>query len=145
MADDDEAGNKHDEEEDHEDHEDEVVYDIRVSGLTHESEGLNTSPVKQSPILTPDSPPVVDSLSQLTTGPSPAQILDSSSAQTTPPTISNPAQTTITSISQNTSSVIPTPSTASSTSESTGTEVNQYNTAHTSSTDRQIYCIYEGK
>ncbi|XP_060761918.1 E3 ubiquitin-protein ligase TRIM63-like [Neoarius graeffei] len=120
TRDDNEAGHDHDEEE--EDHEDEVVNDTCVSGLTHESEGLKTSPFKQSPILTPDSPPVVDSVSQLSTGPSPAQILDSSSSQTTPPTTSNPAQTTITSMSQNTSSVTPTTSTTPSTSENTATE-----------------------
>ncbi|XP_026796704.1 E3 ubiquitin-protein ligase TRIM63 isoform X2 [Pangasianodon hypophthalmus] len=63
TRDDDEAGDNHDEE----DHEDEVVNDARVSGRTQES-GLKTSPVKQSPILTPDSLPVVDSASQLITG-----------------------------------------------------------------------------
>ncbi|XP_026796703.3 E3 ubiquitin-protein ligase TRIM63 isoform X1 [Pangasianodon hypophthalmus] len=117
TRDDDEAGDNHDEE----DHEDEVVNDARVSGRTQES-GLKTSPVKQSPILTPDSLPVVDSASQLITGPSSAQTLDSSSAQNTPPTTSTPAQTTTTSISQNTSSVTPTPSTAPSAPENTATE-----------------------
>ncbi|KAB5535620.1 hypothetical protein PHYPO_G00119980 [Pangasianodon hypophthalmus] len=117
TRDDDEAGDNHDEE----DHEDEVVNDARVSGRTQES-GLKTSPVKQSPILTPDSLPVVDSASQLITGPSSAQTLDSSSAQNTPPTTSTPAQTTTTSISQNTSSVTPTPSTAPSAPENTASE-----------------------
>ncbi|MCJ8744959.1 hypothetical protein PDJAM_G00124670 [Pangasius djambal] len=104
TRDDDEAGDNHDEEEDHED---EVVNDARVSGQTRES---------------PDSQPVVDSASQLITGPSSAQTLDSSSAQNTPPTTSTPAQTTTTSISQNTSSVTPTPSTAPSATENTATE-----------------------
>ncbi|XP_053507637.1 tripartite motif-containing protein 55a [Ictalurus furcatus] len=119
TRDDDEAGDNHDEEEDHED---EVVNDVRVSGQTQETEGLKTPALKQTPILTPDSPQVVDSTSQLTAGLSPAQTLDLCSAQNTPPTTSTPAQTTTTRMSQNTSSVTPTPNTAPSTPENRTTE-----------------------
>lgn len=120
FADDDEAGDNHDEEEDNKN---EVVNDAHASCRTQESEGFKTSPVKKSPILTPDTPPVVDSTYQVTTGPRPAQILDSSSAPNTPPSTSIPAQTTTTSMSQNISSVTPTSSTAPSAPEDTATEV----------------------
>ncbi|KAF4076645.1 hypothetical protein AMELA_G00217490 [Ameiurus melas] len=119
TRDDDEAGDNHNEEEEHED---EVVNDVRVSGQIQETEGLKIPVVKQTHILTPHSPQVVDSTSQLTAGPSPAQTLDSSSAQNIPPTISTPAQTTTTRMSQNTSSVTPTPNTAPSTPENRATE-----------------------
>lgn len=122
SADDYEADDNHDEEEYHQD---EVVNDAHVSGRTQESEGFKTTPIKQSPLLTSVSPPVVDSTSQLTTGPSPVQTVDSSSAQNTPPTTSSPAQTTTANILQNTPSVTPTPSIAPSAPESApATEVN---------------------
>ncbi|KAI5092943.1 tripartite motif-containing protein 55 [Silurus meridionalis] len=132
IGDDNEDGDSNDEEE-----EDEVVNDAHISGRTQEPEGLNTSPVKQSPFLTPSSPSVADTAPQLTSGLSPALTLDPSAAQNTPPI----TQTMTTNMAQNISSVTPTPSTAPSTLENTATEVKQFNPAHNSKRDNQIYCM----
>lgn len=135
SADDDEAGDIHDEAEDHEN---EVVNDTGVSGWTQGSEGFKTSSVKQNPVLNSDTQPVVDSVSHLTAAQSAAQTVDSSSTQNTPPTT---VQAKTTSMSQSTSSVTPTPSTDPSLPENTATEVKQFNTTHTFNTHKQMYCI----
>lgn len=121
SADDDEAGNYHDDEEGNED---EMVNDAYFSGQTRESEGFKTSLIKQSPILMPNSPPVVDSTSQLAAGPSSGQIMESSSVQNIPPPTSTSAQATTSNMSQNTSPFPLTPSRAPSASENIATEVN---------------------
>lgn len=123
SVDDDEAGNYHDDEEGNEDT---MVNDAYFSGQTQESEGFKTSLIKQSPILMPNSPPVVDSTSQLAAGPSSGQIMDSSSVQNIPPptSTSTSAQATTSNMLQNTSPFPLTSSRAPNALENMATEVN---------------------